>query len=224
MPNKHQPLSNMPEKIGRVDFSSQILKFLKLYNKAKGKLKKIQKAALKRIDRFLNVFFKILIVNCVEMLNALKLVTLTSKILYTVYDITVHGNTDESEQFTKETFHQFQNVLFKDRLDPSTLSYDHASTLKSKTFDLQTKQLIHKVLGFWGITTNPKSTESDLLIEFLLMKLFDASGDCEIITTEVLEAIGRLPDFVKLDTTLGSYGILSTDEIEVSSMEIETDV
>lgn len=206
----------MSNKIGRVDFSKEILKFLKLYNAKTKKVKKIQKAALKRLDRFLNIVIKTLIVNCAEMLTALKLLTLNARILYTVYDITLNGS---DEGFTKKSFEQFQNVLVRDRIeDISGLSYDSNSVMKTKVFDLGSKQLISKVLVFWGILTNPRATDCDLLIEFLLVKIFEAN-DCEIITTDVLETIGILPDFAKLDEILGSYGLLTSDAIEVSPME-----
>ena len=72
--------------IGRVDFKKDILKFLKLYNTKKGNgngdgngnIKKIQKKVLgKDLIGFLNIFVKILIINCAEMLESLKLVRLT---------------------------------------------------------------------------------------------------------------------------------------------------
>jgi hypothetical protein len=47
------------------------------------------------------------------------------------------------------------------------------------------------------------------------VKIFDASGDGEVITTETLEIISRLPDFAKLDKTLGSWNILGNDEIKM---------
>lgn len=196
--------------IGKVDSKKEILGFLRAYNKSKGITKKIKIDALIRLDKFINAFVKIMVVNCAEMLNVLKLVTLTRLIFYTVYDMAVNG-----EEFTKETYLRFQNVIAREQIEKSKLSFDIKSVLNSKIFELNAKTLVHKVLSFWGITTNPKSVNGDLLIEFILMLIFEASGDCDVITTDVLSEIAKRDEFVKLDACLGSFDILSNDMITI---------
>jgi hypothetical protein len=208
----------MSTKIGKVDLKKEILNFLRAYNKSKGKTKKIQKNALERLNRFLNIFVKIIVVNCAEMLAALKLVTLTSAILYTVYDITMHGD----KEFTKEVFLRFQNALVREQIEKSDLLFDSKAVLGTKIFDLNAKMIVHKVLNFWGISTNPKSTNCDLLIEFVLLRIFEASGDCEVLTADILAEIGKREEFVKLDECLGSFAILCNDAIDFGEeMEVE---
>jgi hypothetical protein len=205
------------ETIGRVDSTQEILSFLKAYNKSKGKVKKIKKDALERLDRFINIFMKIMIVNCAEMLNALKLVTLTGIIFYAVYDIAINGN----QEFTKEVFHRFQNIIAKEQIERSKLSYDEKVVLSTKIFDNKAKTLVYKVLSYWGNTTQSKNVKGDLLIEFILLMVFEASGDCEIITNEVLDNISKRDEFKKLDVCLGSFNVLGNDEIEEYEEEEE---
>ena len=196
--------------IGRVDSTKEILQFLKVYNKSKGKVKKIKKDALTRLDRFINIFMKIMIVNCGELLNSLKLLTLTGIIFYAVYDIAINGN----QEFTKEVFQRFQNVIAKDNMEKSELTFNDKKVLNTGLFDAKARSLVLRVLDYWGNTTNPRNVKSDLLIEFILLMIFEASGDCEIITNDVLEDISKRDEFVKLDICLGSFNVLGTDKID----------
>ena len=213
-------MADMSDTIGKADSKKEILDFLRIYNKSKGKTKKIKKDALDRLDRYVNVFIKILVVNCAEMLSALKLVTLTTAIFYTVYDIMVNGNEEtDGPIFTKEMYQKFQNVLITDQYKKSRLKFNNKTILDTKIFDTKVKTLVGKIFKVWGITTNPKVSKSDQLIEFILMLIFEATGDCDIITTDILTDISNQEEFVKLDECLGSFGILGNDEITIQEKE-----
>jgi len=210
----------MSERIGRIDSTKEILAFLRIYNKSKGKTMKIQKDALIRLDKFINIFMKILISNCVEMLRSLKLLTLTSQIFYTVYDIMINGD----QEFTKNNFDRFQNTLVKAQIEQSQLTFDNKKTLNTNIFDLSAKILAHKVLGFYDITTNPRVTGIEgrvrsfgQLIEFILIFIFEDCKDCDTITTDFLSNTANREELVKLDNCFGSFGILKIDKIEMEN-------
>lgn len=198
------------ECIGTVDSTKEILSFLKVYNKSKGKVKKIKRDALERLDKFVNIFIKIMTVNCAELLTKLKLVALTGIIFYTVYDIAINGD----QEFTKKVFTRFQNIIFKAHARKSKLTYNEKTVLNTKIFEKNAKTLIYNVLDYFGNKAYPRKVKADLLVEFILLMVFEASGDCDIITTDILDDISQRDEFVNLDACLGSFNILGSDTIE----------
>jgi hypothetical protein len=205
----------MSECIGKIDSKNEIIDLLKIYNKYKGHIKKIQKNALIRLDRFVNIFMKTLLVNCAEMLASLKLVCLTNLIFYTVYDIMINGD----QQFTKHNYERFQNILVRGQMEQSSLTFDNKKTWGTQIFDLKARTFVHKVFSFWGITAHPRISNIDQLIEFILFNIFEATGDCEIITTEHLSDISKRKEFVQLDECFGSFDILNIDKLQIDEEE-----
>jgi len=204
--------SNESYSIGRVDLKNDIVKFLKAHNTSSSVAKKISTKALARLDIFVNVVMKVLVVNCAEMLRSLKVVTLTDKILHIVYDITINGDGD----FTTKSYDQFDNVLFREQVAKSKLTYnaENGVVLNTNIFDLSSLKFVWTVVKLMKFRIIVKMNKFGLLIEFILARIFDSCGDCGVITTQVLERVAHQEEFVKLDEYLGSFGILSNDTIE----------
>jgi hypothetical protein len=195
----------MSTQIGHVDIKNNILRFLKKYNKTKQIQIKICKIALTRLNIFINIFVKTLILNCSIILTSMKLRTLNYRVLLIVYDIMNSGYSN----FDRKTFIQFDND--RKSIENSNLTYDSKKIMKTGIFHYDFKQLENNILRFCD-ELNSKISYGDAIIEFMLIKIFELS-DGEDITAEKLEKIGNRPEFIQLDQCLGGYDILSVDKI-----------